>query len=173
MPEITATDFAALAQAARLWDLVPHGPPLAATAEERRASRGARSAFALLTYEGKPFLESCQCCGTWTASWCEGCYKEATLTPGHTFSAVCAECDQLKLVCPTCARNGHSWEEGNKVAPAETGSFPETAIAVTGFGVDAEMGRTVDELKSLCRCWRTLGSRLVVTWPTLGTMAAR
>ena len=139
IPEIAATDFSLLAQAVVLWDLKPHSPVASVSIEKRRASRGARSAYALATYERKPFLEACHCCGTWTASWCEACYKTATVQPDHKYSALCAACDKLKLVCPGCHRNGSSWKEGNKVAQAETGDLGEDAIAITGYGVDGQL----------------------------------
>ena len=114
MPAIAPTDFAALAVLADRWVRRRERPPtLQLTNEQRRSDPSAAAAFAIKTFQDRPFLESCRCCGRWTGSWCEGCYAVAATNPSWEFSSVCTECDRDRVVCPRCRHHGVSWQSGH------------------------------------------------------------
>eukprot|EP00435_Cladocopium_sp_Y103_P021537 s1435_g5.t1 len=103
MPDIAPTDFEGLARLAEHWVRSPDRKPvLQLSVEERRARPDAAAAWALRTFNDTPYVESCRLCGTWTGSWCEGCYALAVDQPG---SALCTVCDQAHLVCPRCSHH--------------------------------------------------------------------
>ena len=123
MPEITPTDLAQLGQLASDW--VDRGRrlsfptrPAGLSVAERRADPGAAAAFSLVTFTNSEFLEACDRCGLWTASWCEGCYSRAVRDRDLEFTPICTICDQEKLVCTACQADGKSWQDGHLAYPA-------------------------------------------------------
>lgn len=144
MPAIAATDFGALAVLAERWARrVDRAPTLQLTNQQRRENPSAAAAYAIRTFQNRPFLEACRCCGRWTASWCEGCYAVAATNPAWEFSAVCTECDSEKLVCPRCRHHAITWTAGHdayksffqeetaaeiQVEPTGDGTWVATAI---------------------------------------------
>lgn len=133
MPVIARTDLESLVRRADRWVLVPR--PAALPRSLRLENPAARAAFALATYSGAQFLESCRCCGCWTASWCEGCYRreaQATCKP-IAYNPICSECDSSRLVCDQCSSSGISWDDGNQAAGAVHGQADEDTIQITGF----------------------------------------
>eukprot|EP00435_Cladocopium_sp_Y103_P065923 s568_g28.t1 len=124
------------------WLKVPHPGEL--PKDLRLRDPGARAAFAVATFRGADFVESCLACGLWTASWCEGCYLRDSRDPQRKleYSPLCTDCDQCKRVCPLCERDGITWAAGNEVAQAELGHCDDGSIEVTGFVTSA--GRLVE-----------------------------
>ena len=129
MPEITPTDLAQLGQLASDW--VDRGRrlgfptrPAGLSVAERRADPGEAAAFSLVTFTNSEFLEACDRCGLWTASWCEGCYSRAVRDRDLEFTPICTICDQEKLVCTACQADGKSWQDGHL---AYTAHFAEEA----------------------------------------------
>ena len=118
MPEIAATDLALLGQRATEW--VERGrrlgfptKPSQLTVEQRRAEPGAAAAFSIVTFTNAEFLQACDLCGLWTASWCEGCYSRAVRDRALEFAPICTICDQERLVCTACRADGKSWQDGH------------------------------------------------------------
>ena len=133
MPAIAETDLTSLAQKAGRWLQVPR--PSALPRDLRLRDVEARAAFTLATFRNQPLVEACHRCGTWTASWCEGCYlrEEKSEVKPIEYNALCSECDQLHLVCDQCNDQSISWSDGNTVATSAHGHIQEETIQVTGF----------------------------------------
>ena len=77
----------------------------------------ARSAYVIATIptQHREFLQACLRCGTWTGSWCEGCYLRAREQPHRIleYSPLCTECDQAHLCCDFCKCEGVTWSRGS------------------------------------------------------------
>ena len=135
MPAVAATNLERLVDLAGRWLEVPR--PAALPRDLCLSNRSARAAFSLASFSGGAHLEACLTCGTWTASWCEGCYaREERLGHSIEFSALCTSCDQEHRVCPLCADHGITWAEGNRSAIKTHGEPEETEITITGFWTD-------------------------------------
>lgn len=76
MTPVVVINFDLLVQRAGKWLRVPRPAELPRDLHLRDLS--AIAAFALATYRGEDLLQSYQCCGVWTDSWCEGYYSRAT-----------------------------------------------------------------------------------------------
>ena len=121
MPGIVATDLKLLGERATKW--IEQGQrlgfrckPSQLTLELRLADEGAAASFSIVTFRNAPFVQACDRCGLWTASWCEGCYSRAVCDPSLEFAALCT--DQDKLVCNQCVSHGKTWEEGHSAYQA-------------------------------------------------------
>eukprot|EP00435_Cladocopium_sp_Y103_P016958 s317_g4.t1 len=129
--EAEITQLADSLAQAPAWVRYSDGAPiLQLTDQQRRANPAAAAAFAVKTFENKPFLEACRCCGRWTASWCEGCHAVAASDPHWEFSAVCTVCDGEHIVCPRCRHHAITWETGHTAYETE---FQEEAQAEIQF----------------------------------------
>eukprot|EP00435_Cladocopium_sp_Y103_P058058 s548_g20.t1 len=132
MPSIAVTDLEGLVQRADRWLQVPR--PSALPRDLRLVNPSARAAFTLATFQGDLPTEACVKCGTWTASWCEGCYRREALEGAPLdYAPVCTTCDQSHLVCDQCLALGISWVEGNTAANQQHGHPSEDTLQVTGF----------------------------------------
>lgn len=131
MPEIARTDFRSLAMLADHW-LQRHKGTSAVklSIQQRRADPGAAAAWALRTFENKSYLEACQLCGTWTASWCEGCYAADAKHVAWRYSALCTLCDEEKLVCRKCTHDGITWRDGHSAYKMNASSELDTEVEV-------------------------------------------
>ena len=133
MPPILPTDVLFEVQKGQRWLRVPR--PSQLPRELRLRDPEARSAYviAAIPTEHRDFLQACLRCGTWTGSWCEGCYLRATkqLHRILEYSPLCTECDQAHLCCDFCDSDGITWESGHAAA----GIVAEGEIQVTGFHV--------------------------------------
>lgn len=119
----------------------------ALTLEVRLADKDARWCWALLQVKDgvDPHTVPCRRCGTFTASWCEGCYYRTTermlMDPlqDPLFRAVCSVCDRAHRVCDLCENENISWSQGHAAyhqheGGAEETEDPETTrIQVTGL----------------------------------------
>lgn len=133
MPTVAATDLEGLLARAGRWIQVPRPDQLPLDIRLREV--GARSAFAIATFRGTDFVESCHRCGLWTCSWCEGCYLRDSLAPEEQieYSPICTECDQSQRVCDPCQAAGLTWAGGHEAAQRDHGHKDDGSLEITGF----------------------------------------